>query len=119
MTLGNLLAITAGHGLWLPVQPGYPDITIGGCIAANVHGKNPHREGTFEHSVESLNLYHPARGTVRIGRESEAELFELTCGGYGLTGIILSATLRLEPLPGPVASVCRIPIRALAEGLER
>jgi decaprenylphospho-beta-D-ribofuranose 2-oxidase len=119
MTLGGLFAITAPLGLWLPVQPGYPDITIGGCIAANVHGKNPHREGTFEQSVVSMNLYHPRRGTVRIGRESEAELFELTCGGYGLTGIILSATLRLEPLPGPVASVSRIPIDSLAEGLER
>jgi decaprenylphospho-beta-D-ribofuranose 2-oxidase len=119
MTLGDLFAVTAPLGLWLPVQPGYPDITIGGCIAANVHGKNPKREGTFEQSVVSLNLYHPLRGTVQIGRDSEAELFELTCGGYGLTGIILSATLHLEPLPGPVASVCRIPIDGLTEGLER
>jgi decaprenylphospho-beta-D-ribofuranose 2-oxidase len=119
ITLGGLFALTAPRGLWLPVQPGYPDITIGGCIAANVHGKNPHREGTFEQSVVSLTLYHPERGTVRIDRESEAELFELTCGGYGLTGIILAATLRLEPLPGPVAAVCRIPIDGLAEGLER
>jgi decaprenylphospho-beta-D-ribofuranose 2-oxidase len=119
MTLGDLFALTAPLGLWLPVQPGYPDITIGGCIAANVHGKNPHREGTFEQSVVSLNLCHPRRGTVQIGRESEAELFELTCGGYGLTGIILSAALHLEPLPGPVASVRRIAIDGLAEGLER
>jgi decaprenylphospho-beta-D-ribofuranose 2-oxidase len=119
MTLGDLFALTAPLGLWLPVQPGYPDITIGGCIAANVHGKNPHREGTFDQSVVSLNLYHPRRGMVKIGRQSEAELFELTCGGYGLTGIILSATLHLEPLPGPVASVRRIPIDGLAEGLER
>ncbi|HKC10822.1 MAG TPA: FAD-binding oxidoreductase [Vicinamibacteria bacterium] len=119
MTLGDLFALTAPLGLWLPVQPGYPDITIGGCIAANVHGKNPHREGTFESSVVSLNLYHPQRGTVRIDRENETELFELTCGGYGLTGIILAATLRLEPLPGPVAFVSRISIDGLAEGLER
>jgi decaprenylphospho-beta-D-ribofuranose 2-oxidase len=119
MTLGDLFALTAPLGLWLPVQPGYPDITIGGCIAANVHGKNPHREGTFGQSVVSLTLHHPQRGTVRIDRESGAELFQLTCGGYGLTGIILAATLRLEPLPGPVASVRRIPIDGLAEGLER
>src|SRR5258708_4875251 len=108
MTLGDLFALTAPLGLWLPVQPGYPDITIGGCIAANVHGKNPHREGTFESSVVSLNLYHPQRGTVRIDRENETELFELTCGGYGLARIILAATLPLEPLTGPAAFGFRI-----------
>jgi decaprenylphospho-beta-D-ribofuranose 2-oxidase len=119
MTLGGLFGLTAPRGLWLPVQPGYPDITIGGCIAANVHGKNPHSEGTFARSVADLKLCHARCGTVRIDRESEPELFEMTCGGYGLTGVILSATLRLEPLPGANASVHRIPITDLAEGLER
>jgi decaprenylphospho-beta-D-ribofuranose 2-oxidase len=117
MRLEQLLAISAPRGLILPVQPGYPAITVGGCIAANVHGKNPEREGTFRHSVVDLTLFHPRLGTLRIDRQSQAELFELTCGGYGLTGIILAATLRLEPLPGWTASVERVPIATLAEGL--
>ena len=117
MQLGDLLDLTAPQGLWLPVQPGYPAITVGGCIAANVHGKNPYREGTFLGSVQELTLFHPRRGTVRVDREREPEVFELTCGGYGLTGVILSATLRLEPLPGAGVSVRRIPIGTLAEGL--
>jgi decaprenylphospho-beta-D-ribofuranose 2-oxidase len=119
ITLGALLDFTAPRGWWLPVQPGYPAITIGGCIAANVHGKNPAREGTFRRSVESLTLFHPRHGTLRVDREAPPGLFDLTCGGYGLTGTIVSATLRLEPLPGPVAVVERHPIASLAEGLAR
>jgi decaprenylphospho-beta-D-ribofuranose 2-oxidase len=119
LTLEDLLALTAPRGLWLPVQPGYPAITIGGCIAANVHGKNPCREGTFRRSVVDLTLFHPRLGSVRINHEAQPELFDLTCGGYGLTGVILAATLRLEPLPGWVASVERVPIATLAEGLKQ
>jgi decaprenylphospho-beta-D-ribofuranose 2-oxidase len=119
MRLEQLLALTAPRGLILPVQPGYPAITVGGCIAANVHGKNPQREGTFRHSVVDLTLVHPRLGTLRISRQSEPDLFELTCGGYGLTGIILAATLRLEPLAGWTAAVERVPIETLAEGLAR
>jgi decaprenylphospho-beta-D-ribofuranose 2-oxidase len=119
MTLGALLAFSAPRGSWLPVQPGYPAITIGGCVAANVHGKNPHREGAFARCVADVTLFHPRFGTLRIDRQREPELFELTCGGYGLTGIVLAATLRLEPLPGWSASVRRIPVQSLAEGLER
>jgi len=119
MRLEQLLALTAPRGLILPVQPGYPAITVGGCVASNVHGKNPHREGTFRHSVVDLTLSHPRLGTLRIDRSTEPELFELTCGGYGLTGVVLAATLRLEPLLGWTASVERIPIESMAEGLAR
>ena len=119
MRLEQLLALTAPRGLILPVQPGYPAITVGGCIAGNVHGKNPHLEGTFRRSVVDLTLFHPRLGTLRLDRQTEPELFEMTCGGYGLTGIILAATLRLEPLPGWTALVERVPIDSLAEGLVR
>lgn len=117
MTLGDLLNLTAPVGLWLPVQPGYPAITVGGCIAAEVHGKNPAREGTFTRSIVDLTVFHPSHGTVRVDPERTPLLFDLTCGGYGLTGVILTATLRLDPLPGTLASVRRIPVGTLAEGL--
>lgn len=117
MTLADLLNLTAPVGLWLPVQPGYPAITIGGCIAAEVHGKNPAREGTFTRSIVELTLFHPSHGTVRVDPVKTPLLFDLTCGGYGLTGVILTATLRLDPLPGTIASVRRVPVGTLAEGL--
>lgn len=119
MSLGDLLAVTAPVQLWLPVQPGYPAITVGGCIAPNVHGKNPARSRTFRHSVIDLTLCHPVFGTMRIDAQSHPELFELTCGGFGLTGVIVAATLRLEPLPGSRLSVRRVPLRDLSEGLAR
>lgn len=115
--LGDLLNLTAPAGLWLPVQPGYPAITVGGCIAANVHGKNPAREGTFVRSVADLTLFHPKHGFVRVDPGTAPLLFDLTCGGYGLTGTVLAATLRLEPLHGTTVSVRRIPVSTLAEGL--
>jgi decaprenylphospho-beta-D-ribofuranose 2-oxidase len=117
MRLEQLLSLTAPRGLILPVQPGYPAITVGGCIAGNVHGKNPHLEGTFRRSVVDVTLFHPRTGTLRLDRQNVPDLFEMTCGGYGLTGIILAATLRLEPMPGWTASVERVSIEGLAEGL--
>lgn len=115
--LGDLLDVTGQTGLWLPIQPGYPAITIGGCIASNAHGKNAAREGTFVRSVQDLTLYHPKHGFLRVDPETMPRLFDLTCGGYGLTGVILAATLRLDPLPGGTVSVRRIPVSSLDEGL--
>jgi decaprenylphospho-beta-D-ribofuranose 2-oxidase len=116
-TLETVLSVTGPSNLVLSVQPGYPRITVGGCIAANVHGKNPYREGTFTEQVESLVLFHPRFGTREIDRRSDPELFDLTCGGLGLTGVILSANLRLKTIPGWTARVERIEIAGLAEGL--
>jgi decaprenylphospho-beta-D-ribofuranose 2-oxidase len=110
VTLADLLAVTSRTGLYLPVQPGYPAITIGGCIAANVHGKNPAREGTFVGSLVDLTLFHPDHGVIRVTRANPPGLFDLTCGGYGLTGLILAATLRLEPLAGHRVSIRRVPV---------
>jgi len=118
VTLADLLTVTSRAGLCLPVQPGYPAITIGGCIAANVHGKNPFREGTFVGSLLDLTFFHPDHGVIRVTRENPRGLFDLTCGGYGLTGVILTATLRLEPLAGDRVSIRRVrvgdPLEAIA-----
>jgi decaprenylphospho-beta-D-ribofuranose 2-oxidase len=117
MTLGELLAVTARAGLWLPVLPGYPGITVGGCIAANVHGKNPFRDGTFRSCVADLTLFHPDHGFRRLSETEGATVFELTCGGYGLTGIVVSATLRLEPLEGGRVTVKRHAVGSLPEAV--
>ncbi len=116
-TLESILCLTGPRSLLLSVQPGYPRITIGGCIAASVHGKNPFFEGTFTHQVESLTLFHPRHGILELSRDSEPDLFHLTCGGLGLTGVILSAVLRLQTALGFEASVERTEIGSLSEGL--
>ena len=116
-TLGELLPVTARAGLWLPVQPGYPAITVGGCIAANVHGKNPFRDGTFRACVADLTLFHPDHGFRRLSETEGATAFELTSGGYGLTGIVVAATLRLEPLCGGRITVKRHAVGSLPEAV--
>ena len=114
VTLAELYRETVSRGVYLPVLPGHPQITVGGCIACNVHGKNPTRHGTFVDYVEAVELFHPDHGVLRLSRDESAELFELTCGGLGLTGIILSATLRLATLPSAGVVVRRNPVDGLA-----
>jgi decaprenylphospho-beta-D-ribofuranose 2-oxidase len=100
VTLGKLYALTTARGWYLPVQPGYPEITIGGCVAADVHGKNHARDGTFRRHLTGLTLFHPRHGVLTLDATQNAELFELTCGGVGLTGNILTVRLQLARLPG-------------------
>lgn len=100
IALEALFRFLATRNRYLPVQPGHGSITVGGCIACDVHGKNPAKDGTFIQSVQSLRLFHPDHGTVQLSDDDDRELFRATCGGFGLTGIILSATLRTRQLPG-------------------
>jgi len=97
ITLKKLLEWSFKEKLFLPVQPGYPEITIGGCIAANVHGKNPRKYGSFKEYVIWIELFHPKNGLRKI--EPNSELFDATLGGLGLTGIITKAKLQLHDLP--------------------
>ena len=87
--------------LHFPVLPGYHLITVGGCVAADVHGKNPYKDGTFSDWVKQLTVFHPQQGYLTCSRHENAELFAMTCGGYGLTGVITDVTLQLAPLPAP------------------
>ncbi|MDQ7782637.1 MAG: FAD-binding oxidoreductase [Desulfomonilaceae bacterium] len=117
ISLGSLFHFLIARGFWLPVIPGYPGITVGGCIAANVHGKNPFLHGTFRRVLKSLLLYHPDRGFVNVSRDDERDIFDLTVGGYGLTGTIVSAELALETLQGNAVRIERCPVRSLQDAV--
>ena len=119
MSLGALYDHLLPHRLYLPIQPGHPQISVGGCVACNVHGKNPYRNGVFADVVERLELFHPDHGVMTLSREEHADTFELTCGGFGLTGIILTVTLRLADLPGSVVAVRKVPVRNLEDACEQ
>ncbi|HYD48162.1 MAG TPA: FAD-binding oxidoreductase [Terriglobales bacterium] len=119
MTLGALYDFLLPHRFYLPIQPGHPQISIGGCVACNVHGKNPQRDGLFSEQVESLQLFHPDYGVIELSRQEDPEVFDLTCGGYGLTGIILTVTLRLAELPGPLVEMRKVPVRDLEDACEK
>lgn len=84
---------------WFPsVTPGTKFVTIGGMIAADVHGKNHHRDGSFGAFVDWLDLMGPDGTVTRCARDENPELFEWTLGGMGLTGVILRAAFRLRPV---------------------
>ena len=119
ITLERLLGWAARRNLYLAVLPGHPLITVGGCIAADVHGKNPLRDGTFCDWVDAITIYHPGRGFEEIRRASHPDLFAATCGGFGLTGLIVDATLRLVPLPAHNVMVRRVMTRSLLESIEK
>jgi decaprenylphospho-beta-D-ribofuranose 2-oxidase len=117
LTLGQLHSVATPHGWYLPAQPGYPLITIGGCIAADAHGKNHFRDGTFRRRVLALKLFHPAHGILALSRDRHSDLFELTCGGLGLTGQILSSTLALDRLDGTRMEIRRFSLGRLEEAV--
>jgi decaprenylphospho-beta-D-ribofuranose 2-oxidase len=98
VTLAQLMAVAAEHGLTLPVVPGTRHVTLGGAIASDVHGKNHHRDGGLARYVASLLLCTPGGGCAEVSPEVDGELFYATLGGMGLTGVVVQATLVLEPL---------------------
>jgi len=96
--LSDLIATVLPRGFFPQVVPGTSLITVGGAIAADVHGKNHHCEGGFGQYVEALQLALPSGDVVRASRDQHPEVFGATIGGMGLTGTILEATIRLRPV---------------------
>lgn len=98
VTLAELIDFALPRGWFLATVPGTKLITLGGAIASDVHGKNHHKTGCFSENVLCLQLMLPDGQVLECSREKNQELFFSTCGGMGLTGIILSATLKLQPV---------------------
>ena len=96
--LDDILRSFVPRGWFPPVVPGTRFVTVGGLIAADVHGKNHHHAGTFGAYVESLTLAVASGEVLECSRTANAELLRATIGGMGLTGVILSATFRLMPI---------------------
>jgi decaprenylphospho-beta-D-ribofuranose 2-oxidase len=118
LTVGALLRFAVAQGLHVPVLPGHPSITVGGCAGFNVHGKSQHDVGLFSDHVVALTLLHPDHGELRCGRDENPELFELTLGGMGLTGYVASLTLQLPELPGRAVRRAVVPVGDLVEAVE-
>ena len=96
VSLDDILRTFAPRGWFLPVTPGTRFITLGGAIASDVHGKNHHVHGAFSAHVHVIELLVGNGERVMTSPTENPDLFHATCGGMGLTGIILSATLQLK-----------------------
>ena len=100
VTLDQLMKAALPYGLWVPVLPGTRQVTIGGAIGPDIHGKNHHSAGSFGNHVRSMELLVADGRVLHLTPEGseddpEGELFWATVGGMGLTGIILRATIEM------------------------
>jgi decaprenylphospho-beta-D-ribofuranose 2-oxidase len=100
-TLAELLRYLVPHGFTLPVLPGTRHVTVAGAVAADVHGKNHPRDGSFVEHVHSLTLCTPTGEVLEVSHEMEPELLQATAGGMGLTGVITQVTLRIRASSTP------------------
>lgn len=96
VSLDQLLRVCVPAGWFVPVTPGTRFVTMGGAFAADIHGKNHHRDGTFSRHVQDITIM-LADGQVRTVAAGDP-LFEATAGGMGLTGFIVSMRLKMRPI---------------------
>ena len=96
LLLSDLLQIIVPRGWFLPVTPGTKFITVGGAVASDVHGKNHHVDGSFSRHIVSMSVLTGTGETFLCNATNRADLFWATCGGMGLTGIILNVKFRLK-----------------------
>ena len=81
ITLAAILEVTVPRGWFLPVLPGTGFVTLGGAIAADVHGKNHHHDGSFSQFVEDLSVMLADGSVLRCSRTEHSDLFHATAGG--------------------------------------
>lgn len=116
--LADLIEVFLPRGWFPAVTPGTKFVSIGGAIAADVHGKNHHRHGSFGAFVDWIDVLGPDGIVRRTSRTEEAELFAWTLGGMGLTGVILRAAVRLVPVETGWIRQRMVPAPDLATAME-
>lgn len=122
VTLGRLARLFLPRGFFPPVVPGTRDVTIGGMVAADVHGKNHHVAGTLGNHVLALRMRLPDGSVEEIREETRPEVFRATLGGMGLTGHILEVELAMERIPSRSIVEEALPfpdLESLVDGLQR
>ena len=95
VSIAALARLLLPFGWFVPVTPGTRYVTVGGAIAADIHGKNHHREGSFCDHVRSLELVRAGGERLTVTPGGTSEVFAATAGGMGLTGVVVEATLQL------------------------
>ncbi len=118
-SLARIITEVLPRGWFLPVVPGTRSITLGGAVACDVHGKNHHVDGSFADHVRSLRLLTPAGELRELDRDATPGEFRATVGGIGLTGVIVSVTLQLLRVAGPMLQVTTEQTTGIDETLAR
>ena len=97
VSIDELLRVSIPQGWFVPVTPGTRQVTLGGALAADVHGKNHHVDGSIANHVLALRLVTPT-GLLELSPNARPELFWATMGAMGLTGVVTSVTLRMAAI---------------------
>jgi len=97
-SLDEILKVFVPKGWFLSVTPGTKFVSVGGAIASDVHGKNHHKNGSFCDHILAFDLLLASGEVMNCSPTQNSDLFRATCGGMGLTGIIISATIKLIPI---------------------
>ena len=118
VSLGEIIAAFLPRGWFPAVTPGTRFVTLGGAIAADVHGKNHHIDGSFSAFVDWIELMGADGQVRRCSRQENPTLFGWTCGGMGLTGVILRAAIRLRRVESGWITQRVVPAPGLAALLE-
>ncbi len=113
--LKDINQLTIPYGWMLPVTPGTQHGTVGGSISNDIHGKNHHKFGTFGNHILDLNLLRTDGEIITCSPERNKEFFCATIGGIGLTGVIISANIRLRKIESAFIHSESIPFHSLDE----
>lgn len=105
VSIGQLINRFTPKGWFVPVTPGTRHVTVGGAIAADIHGKNHHVDGSFGQHVLSMRMRLASNEVVTLSPTQQGELFWATVGGMGLTGIIIDAVIQLMAIPTAIVAV--------------
>ena len=116
--LSEILESYVPRGWFLKVTPGTKLITVGGAIASDIHGKNHHVEGCFSECVQEFEIMLADGEVVTCSKELTPELFKATCGGMGLTGVILDAKIYLKKINSQYIDQTTVKTKNLKETFE-
>lgn len=116
-TIAEVLQTFVPRGWFPAVTPGTKFVSLGGCVAADVHGKNHHRAGTLGNHITEIELTLADGERRRCSPQENRELFWATVGGMGLTGIITEVSFRLIPIESAYMVVQHHKARNLDESL--
>jgi decaprenylphospho-beta-D-ribofuranose 2-oxidase len=119
VSIREILQLIVPKGWFVPVTPGSSFVTIGGAIASDVHGKNHHLSGTFSEHLLSFDLMLGSGEVVSVTKDNYPDLFRATCGGMGLTGIILLGSFQLKPIQSSQIIQSTIKTNSLEEVCEQ
>src|SRR3984893_2268559 len=117
-TLAEVITEFLPRGWFPAVVPGTKFVSLGGCVAADIHGKNNHRDGAFGAHVKEIEIVLADRSRLRSSPETESTLFWATAGGMGLTGLITEVALKLVPVESSYLIVQHNRARDLDESFE-